>query len=268
MGRRNYFSCSSFADIIRGTKKIHSGTVEQWDEWNQSAKMAHPLRFWVAEEGLDYIQDFLNMPSDLYHSIRYYIKNRYINKTWCLKSKSLKKGEWVDLPDRYLECIFSEFVDFVEVELAWAMLRSGEKKKYNAPRWVSWGGWRCAGAGIDYLKWESSLLQKEDWGFKKGDAEYGKPSRQAISAKEKLKIYNWIVNLRPKRPDPHEASGWNKLLAENEEKYGKWYSNKSKKDIQKMAAVAKKVAKLEEKYLNEDTEMLCRIMKIRNDLWT
>ena len=54
---RNYWSCTKFADWLRGTAKLGAGTSEQWDEWRTTAQMKHNFRYWVAEEALDAIQN-------------------------------------------------------------------------------------------------------------------------------------------------------------------------------------------------------------------
>lgn len=55
--RSRYFSCSKFADWLRGTPKLSCGTSEEWRDWEISAKQSRPIRYWLAEEGLDYIQE-------------------------------------------------------------------------------------------------------------------------------------------------------------------------------------------------------------------
>jgi len=54
---RNYWTCSKFADWIRGTTKLKCGTGKEWHEWEKAAKAKYPVRWWIAEEGLDHIQD-------------------------------------------------------------------------------------------------------------------------------------------------------------------------------------------------------------------
>jgi hypothetical protein len=54
----NYWSCTPFADWVRGTRKLKSGTSEEWYDWNSKAKGYNPVRYWLAEEGLDKLQDF------------------------------------------------------------------------------------------------------------------------------------------------------------------------------------------------------------------
>ena len=48
--RNHYWTCSKFADWIRGTTKGGAKTSEGWDEWETRAKSAYPVRWWLAEE--------------------------------------------------------------------------------------------------------------------------------------------------------------------------------------------------------------------------
>jgi hypothetical protein len=58
--RANYWSCSKFANWLRGTAKPGAATSKGWREWKNEAQRSHPVRYWIAEEGLGYVQDFLN----------------------------------------------------------------------------------------------------------------------------------------------------------------------------------------------------------------
>jgi len=53
---RLYWTCSDFADKIRGTAKIPSGTSEEWEEWETIAKNNHPFRYWLVEELMDNLE--------------------------------------------------------------------------------------------------------------------------------------------------------------------------------------------------------------------
>ena len=53
----NYWSCSALADWLRGTHKPTAETSTGWRDWENAAKLAHPFRYWMADEALDYIQD-------------------------------------------------------------------------------------------------------------------------------------------------------------------------------------------------------------------
>ena len=116
--RSRYFSCSKFADWLRGTPKLSAGTGEEWRDWKKSAKESRPIRYWLAEEGLDYIQDFIMYPIDKIYGVKYYINNSFITKTHCLTG-TLEKGKWWELDERILNCLFTELVNWVEIDLAW-----------------------------------------------------------------------------------------------------------------------------------------------------
>jgi hypothetical protein len=73
--RNNYWSCTKFADWLRGTSKPKAGTEEEWHAWHASAKL-RKLRYLVAENGLDFLQDFTNWPCDRMRNLRYYILNQ------------------------------------------------------------------------------------------------------------------------------------------------------------------------------------------------
>ena len=48
--RINYWSCSKFADFIRGEKKPFALSWEDWEKWRADNKKKHPCRYWIAEE--------------------------------------------------------------------------------------------------------------------------------------------------------------------------------------------------------------------------
>jgi hypothetical protein len=115
--RINYWTCSKFADFIRGEKKPFALSFDDWDAWKDKQKKERPWRYWMSDTLLRKLQNLIYYPSDLLHSIRCYLRNRYITQTHVLKS-DLKKGEWYDLDTRILHCLFNELVEFVEIELA------------------------------------------------------------------------------------------------------------------------------------------------------
>jgi len=214
---RNYWTCSKFADWLRGTTKLKCGTAEEWQEWEKRAKSDYPIRWWLAEEGLDYIQRFIFFIPEKLRAIKYYINNRFITRTHALTAhpRDIKPGTWHDVGNRFLPCLFNELQDFVEVELAWWHLVWASKEdraKYKAPWWnFGWWNlhqWRCPQAGLDNLEWQRNLVFNQDEGFEPGDPNIGKPTPQAIKAQEILDLYIWWTQVYRNRPDPHEASGW------------------------------------------------------------
>ena len=273
--RYNYWSCTKFADWIRGAPKLKYGTGEEWVNWENDAKAYHPFRYWLAEEGLTAIQNFIMLPITKIYDIKYYINNRFITRTHCISASpdDIKPGSWCDVGNRFLPCLFNELVDFVEIELAWWHIAwdDNAKEKYKAPfyakGWFRWRTWRCREAGLDNLNWQMSLTHSED--YCKDEPYYNKPTSQAIRAKEIFDLYNWWTIKRPARHDPYQVSGFSAHCDKMRNKYGGLGSNK--KDIQEIAEgdiAHTMLTMLEEKYEAEDEEMMIRLIKIRHGLWT
>ena len=275
--RSNYWSCSKFADWLRGTKKLSAATSEEWDEWRTTAQMKHNFRYWLAEEALDAIQNFVNWPMDKLNDIRYYINNRWISKSHALTAdpRDIRPGSWCDVGNRFLPCLFKELVDFVEVEQAWhyCMWNDEERKKFNVPwyrsGWLRLRTWRCPEAGLEYLKWASTLTNEEFLDDdKKSEAE---PTYQANAAKEIIELYTWWTTVYRNRPDPYEASGWTAACEASRIANGGRLSFGAEKDpvLKKASDKAHKLLqKIEKAYEDEDEAMMIRLIKIRQSLWT
>ena len=278
--RSHYWTCSKFADWLRGTAKLGAGTSEQWDEWTTQAKMKHSFRYWLAEEGLDYLQTVVYFIPDKLYAAKYYVNNRWITRTHALTahSRDIRPGDWCDVGNRFLPCLFNELVDFVEVELAWwhiAWADKAEAKKYKAPFWARgwfrWRTWRCPQAGLDNLEWQRNLRWKEDEVGKdfKG---LGELTPQAVKAQEILDLYTWWTVTRPARPDPYEVSGWSAYCEASRAANGgslSWSGHKDNPELKKMSTKAHKLLhKMEAAYEKEDEEMMIRLIKVRHGLWT
>ena len=275
-----YWSCSPFADWLRGTPKGGAKTAEDWDNWHTQASRAHPVRYWLADTALDNLQDFVTWPVRKLYDIKYYINNRWITRTHSLTAhpRDIKPGQWQDVGNRFLPCLFNELVDFVEIEQAWSHIAwsdKEERKKYNAPFWATgwfrWRTWRCPKAGMDHLNWAAELRMTEDWGIHSGDKGYGELTQQAKNAREVRELYLWWTETYPNRRDPYEASGWTayceaaRLANGGKLMFGSDKSPALKKQSDK---AHKLLQKLEADYEKEDEAMLIRLIKIRNSLWT
>ena len=275
----NYWSCSPFADWIRGTPKGGAKTSEEWDEWRTTAQMKHSFRYWLADTVLDYLQDFVTWPIRKIHDVKYYINNRWVTRSHSLTAhpRDIKPGHWQDVGNRFLPCLFNELVDFVEIETAWSHIAWSNKEdtaKYNPPFWASgwfrWRTWRCPEAGLDNLKWQAGLKFDEEW-IDKNDKHYGKPTPQAIKAQEILDLYTWWTTTYRNRPDPYDASGWTAYCELSRLANGgklSWGADKTPA-LKKASKLAhKELRKIEAQYEKEDTEMMIRLIKVRHGLWT
>jgi len=281
MSRSHYWSCSKFADWVRGTPKLRAGTSEQWDEWDSKAKRYNPIRYWLAEEGLDYVSNIVYFIPDTLYSIKYYINNRWVTRTHSLTAhpRDIKPGQWHDVGNRFLPCLFNELVDFVEIESAWSHIAWGseeDKAKYKAPFWASgwfrWRTWRCPQAGIDHLDWAMTLVMDDNMGVEKNSPNYGKPTGQAERAKEIKELYTWWTVTRPARPDPYEASGWTAVCEASRLANGgkfNWSGREKDPVLKKQSDKAHKLLqKMETAYEKEDEDMMIRLIKVRDSLWT
>jgi hypothetical protein len=273
-----YWSCTPFADWLRGTKKLSAGTAEEWNDWTTTAQMKHNFRYWLAEEALGHIQDFVTWPTRTLYDIKYYVNNRWVTRTNSLTAhaKDIKPGQWQDVGNRFLPCLFNELVDFVEIETAWSQIAWGEKEdtaKYNPPfyasGWWRWRTWRCPQAGLDNLKWQSELIHNED--YCKDQPYYMKPTPQAVKALEILALYTWWTEVYPNRPDAYEVSGWTDYCEASRLSNGgkiNWSSDKSPALKKQSSKAHKALQKLEADYEKEDTDMMIRLIKVRHGLWT
>lgn len=270
----SYWSCSKFADWLRGTPKPNSETSDGWRRWRKQAESAHPWRYWLADDGLGYLQDFVTWPIRKIYDVKYYVNNRWVTRTHTLTAhpRDIRPGTWCDVGNRFLPCLFNELVDFVEIELAWwhIVWESSEfAKKYNAPfwskGWFRWRTWRCKQAGLDNLDWQRSLRWQEEE-VAEGSENLGKLTPQAEKAQEILDLYTWWTVTRPARPDPIEVSGWSaycdrRRAADPDD----WIFSDNKEDTGPMLD---QMHQLEAKYEQEDEEMMIRLIRVRHGLWT
>ena len=243
--RVHHWSCSKFADWVRGEKKPFALTLEEWDEWRDEQRTKRPIRFYISDTLLTKIQDVVLFPKDVFRNVRCYFRNRFIDKIHCLKT-GLKPGNYYDLDHRIIHALFNELTDFVETELAWAQ-QAFEKKKKRLHR--------SPDDGIAYLQWAAGLTFGEDCAVDKDDPDYGKPTPQAIASKEILELYRWWKNY-PNRIDPMDASGWSDVC------------EMKNPDPELKNQAFEKLNQLEKQQEQEEDEMLIRLIKVRRSLWT
>lgn len=260
--RPTYWSGSKLANWIRSksgvTKKPNAATAEGWKSWHKTNK--NGWGYWIAEEALDYLQDIWMFIPDVYHRVRVYIRNRYIDKPHYLDTK-LKRGEWYEFETRLLHGMFEALVDFVEDEKA-AMHRWSGDLNFKLPN---------AEMGIKYLEWEMTLAEE-----KPDDPDYYAMPEQAAKAKETLVIYKWWKYTRPLRKEPGEEVGLYLWYDEMRVKYGDkdsdmWgilgrkYSEEDEAEHRRLLDESNKV---EGDQYDEDSEMMIRLVKLRHSLWT
>ena len=275
--RSHYWTIGKFADWVRGTPGPGALTSEGWDAWHTKAQAAHPIRYWIAEEGLDHLQKFVYYIPDKLNDVRYYINNRWVSNSHALTAhpRDIQPGNWSDVGNRFLPCMFNELVDFVEIEQAWhhCIWSDDMKTKYDVPwyrkGWLRWRTWRSAEAGMEYLRWAETLTNEEF--LEEGEKHKAEPTDQAKAAKEIIQLYTWWTVTYRNRPDPYEASGWTAACEASRIANGGRLSFSGDKDpvLKKASDKAHKLLqKIEADYEKEDEEMMIRLIKIRGSLWT
>jgi hypothetical protein len=235
--RIDHWTCSKFANWIRGEDKPHALEWGKWKEWKNEQKKQRPFRYWLSDTFLRKLQNVVYFPADVYYTIKIYIRNRFIDKIHYLKT-DLTPGEYYDLDTRILHALFNELVNFVEGEQAHLML-SYKDRKYK------FVGGKCEKAGLDYLEWACNLKLDESYGFSPEDEEYGKLTDQAESSRKIKQLYDWWKKERPNRVNPYDIV--------SKKTHGKYYY--------------RLIGEIEDQYNDNDTEMLIELIKIRNHLW-
>lgn len=243
--RSHYWTCGRVAEYILGEKKPLALEWSGWDDYYTDLQKRKPIRYWISQKFLKHLQNILYYPYDIYHSVKTYIKNRWIDKIQYLDT-GLKPGYYYEFDDRILHGLFNELVNFVEIELAHLSLWD-QHKKYK------FKNGRCVEAAYDYFDWASKLKDKNENGKRV-------VSKQAKDARRIKKLYEWWKNVRPNRIDPSVKSGWAKEYEEIEKN-----GYKSKKTSYKTIL---KQMRIEDQYDKEDEDMLIELIKLRKSLWT
>jgi hypothetical protein len=123
---------------------------------------------------------------------------------------------------------------------------------------------------MEYLKWASTLTNEEFLG--EDEKHKAEPTYQAKAAKEIIELYTWWTTTYRNRPDPMDASGWSAHCEAMRVKYpGSFFSSLNSKDPEDRKAsnkAHKLLTKIEKAYEKEDEEMMIRLIKIRESLWT
>lgn len=219
------------------------GTMEEWDAFDKNQKTNFMIQE-VVETFLDAMQDTWMLPGDIIHTIRVYLRNRFVDKLHVLQT-GLKKGQYYQYDERLLHAMFNSFVQFIEEEQT-----------------------------LENLNWETTLVHDYEWMSDKEEAkqqpDYGKPTPQALSAIEKLALYTWWKTIRPARVDGYIASGF-QAFADSHERGDSIFSlwiNKSDEENEQRRALTDKWHEIDNAFIQEDEDMMIRLIKVRRSIWT
>lgn len=214
-----------------------------WRAFDKHCKENFPIRYWLNETLIPNTWDVvINFLKELRNQIRY----RLTEKLHIIDTK-LPAG-YYDVDSRILHGMFSLLVDFVEIELAW--MQKISMKDYKKP-WYHFKRFRNKEFGLEYLNWEIGLGEESQ--------------HQSDSAKEIKELYFWWMTTRPNRKDPYDLMDIPEFQTKEHKLY-EWLDN----DLYypKRKEVYEQINIIETQYIDEDTEMLIRLIKVRESLWT
>lgn len=180
-----YWSCSRVSDKLRKFFRLPikplAATNQQWASWHAKCKLAHRLVHWICEYGLDFLQDIVNFPKDLYFTVYYAVRARFFEKTYMMDS-GFNRWAYHDIPEVMLYACFNKLKDFVEIECAQLYKLVFEKE----------------GTGVDWLKYRHADYIRENL---ETDDFYLDCAR----------LYEWWTINRPARDTSNPNEYYNKL---------------------------------------------------------
>lgn len=237
--RFNRWSSSKLAKLIRKQSGLDSPvamTMEGWEEYHRESKQKAPFVDWFTDDFLDNLQDLVMFVPDCIYSVKVFLRN-WKDKSHVLEG-GFEVGQWADRCTRFNTCLFYELEKFIEKE-----------------------------KGLDTLAWEKELVYDESWGCEQDQESYGKPTHQALAAMEQEAIYNWWK--ANKNRDFFEESGLASIYESKPDEgasvFGSFLSAKNNSNYD---ACSKLQDELESKFKQEEEEMLIRLIKIRDSLWS
>jgi hypothetical protein len=239
----------------------------EWDEWETKMRTERPFAYWLNETMPDFFRSIYKSTTKPFNDLRYAIRVRVFDRYHVIPT-GLKPG-YSDADTRMMHGLFTLLVDLVEVEKAWmhVVFDAEARKKYKHPWWsLGWTrfkAFRDPAAGLAHLAWEMTL---DDPNL----PETERSTHQAVAAREICELYHWWKDVRPNRPDTHDASGWTEYCRDREAagKHVLDFRKESEEDELRCRTALDLSRKIEAEQEQEDDDMLIRLVKIRRSLWT
>lgn len=237
--------------------------MHEWDDYTTKQKTT-PVRYFFADTLPDWIEEYVFYPVHKIDDLMWFIRYRYSPKYSYFKIDTGLKPGYHDTDARMLHGMFSLVVDHVECERAWQQ-RLWNRPPHGTEKPVGFFerfNLRDPEAGLRYLAWECTL-DSDDFD------EIDQSPSQAANAREILELYHWF-KARPDRPDPMDASGWSAHCDQmrDEEKGVFNRRNETPEQQAEVKVILDEFHRIEIEQAQEDEQMLIRLVKIRQSLWT
>lgn len=232
-------------------------SAEGWDSFNREFKEKAAIRYWIHN---DFRRRYVNPVRWKYRKLVDWIRYRTTDRYHVVKT-GLEPG-YAEKSEIMLYVNFTLLKDYVEVDLARRWLHTDEEKqswysKY-VPSYHLFFPFRRPDLGIKYLEWASTLDDPTLPTYEQSPA-------QAEYAREVHILYKWWVDgrpgrvrLRPVRPQPIDVD--NVGLFVNYD-----YNSDEYKEYEAELDMA---SAQQDEWHKEDNEMLIRLIKTRDGLWT
>lgn len=229
-----------------------------WRLFDKEFKEEAPIRYWIKE---DFKHAIIYPIKWKYRAISDWIRYRTYDRCHVVKT-GLKPG-YCDITTQMLNVSFNMLKDFVECELAWSRFQWESTlpwyRKIRIVRRYIRATFRDPKLGLEHLDWAATL---DDPRLPPKD----RCDHQAISARETRELYIWWVNTRPARKEieiPKYKDQGLGILSPLDEDF-----DRNSPDFKKFEEAMKTQRDLDEEWKIEDTEMLVRLVKVREGLWT
>lgn len=219
---------------------------------------------------------------------KYLIKWGIFKKRHIISIQTLDR-DYHDPDTRLLHGCFQIIVDFVEIEKAHRQRSANfyEKKGIkwwlykNTPWWIEnlVFPYRSRELGLDYLNWEMSLPEENVLNEEGNIIEYA-CAGQAVAAREVRELYLWWKDIYPNRQDPMDRSGLSDFFDKNRSKMLLFrkssdhpecyesYNTLTEEEEKEYHNLSKLNSQMEAEDLEEEKEMLRRLVNIKETLWT
>lgn len=226
-------------------------TFKGWKYFDKEFRERAPIRYYFDRT---FKYKYIYPISRKYNVIKDWIRYRIYDRYHIMKTGELPGYAEVD--HQILHVNFNALKNFVEVEQAWSSYLHNINSDFKPNFWqrLALREWRHPDLGIKYFEWASTL---DDPALPPHEQSVS----QAIAAREILVLYNWWMKDRPSRIEipiyksPNTVDEDSMWTDDSPEELIIRNKNYTDRDDQ------------HEKWENEDTDMLCRLMKIRKSLW-
>jgi len=226
----------------KGVESDTARSSNDWYEFKVYHKEHNPIRYFLNNEfEAMFIWPWSMRLERLTAWVQYRTTRRYH-----IINTGMKPG-YADASERMLHVNFNMLKDFVEIE------------KAHMWTWHEEKGVPSKQPGVSHLVWEMGLENEVN--------------NQAKNAREQYELYDWWTNQRPYREED-ATEEWDAYHTLKKEIYADDADNffRDDKDTSELKFLQKtwleKSSTIETNNLIKDEQMLIRLMKIRQSLWT